>query len=138
MLIKISEAKQITNPLDVAKILQKILKAENKIDREKEHYWVVGLNTKNIIKYIELVNLGILNFVVTAPREIFRMAIYQGVAQIITAHNHPSGDVIPSKEDIQFAQKLVEAGKIIEIEVIDSLIITENDYLSFKEKGLIK
>lgn len=75
MEIQVREKIQITNPEKVFRIMQNILKSENEIDRDKEHFWVIGLNAKNVIKYIELVSLGILDASLVHPREIFRLAI---------------------------------------------------------------
>jgi len=138
MEIKLSEKVKITNPQEIAKIFQQILKSENQIDQEKEHFWVVGLNARNIIKYLELVSLGTLNSNLVHPREVFRLAIFKGVAQIIIGHNHPSGEPEPSEDDLEITARLKKAGKIIGIEVVDHIIITDdNNYVSFKDKGLI-
>ena len=138
MLIKISEKRKIRKPQQVAELLREILNVENQVDRDKEHFWTIGLDTKNRIKYIELVSLGTLNSSPVHPREVFRMAISQAVAQIVLGHNHPSGDITPSEYDLLITQKLVEAGKIIGIDIIDHIIIADNGYLSFVEEDLIK
>jgi len=137
MKIKGYSKKQISAPEDTAKIFQAILKAENEIDQDKEHFWTIGLNMRNGIKYIELVSLGTLNAALVHPREVFRMAIFEGIAQIILIHNHPSEDIDPSEDDLAIVRRLIEAGKIIGITVTDSLIITENQFFSWKEKGLL-
>lgn len=126
---------KITTPEIAADILRKILKSEEKIDQDKEHFWSIGLNSQNQIQYIELVGLGILGSVQTHPREVFRMAVIKGVAQIITAHNHPSGETEPSEGDRVFIQRLVKAGEIIGIKMIDHVIITlyRGNYTSMKE-----
>lgn len=129
--------KQISDPEDIAKIFQAILKAENEIDQDKEHFWTIGLNVRNGIKYIELVSLGTLNASLVHPREVFRMAIFEGIAQIILIHNHPSGDIDPSEDDLGIIRRIIEAGKIIGITVTDSIIITGDQYFSWKQKGLI-
>ena len=108
---------------DVAKIFRAILAAESEVDRDKEHFWSVGLTTINNIKYIELVSLGVLNMNFVHPREVFRLAILKAVDSIIVCHNHPSGAVQPSPQDEQITTQLVEAGKIIGITVIDHIII---------------
>lgn len=136
MKIKGYSKKQITNPEDISKIFQAILKAENEIDQDKEHFWTIGLNVRNGIKYIELVSLGTLNASLVHPREVYRMAIFEGIAQIILIHNHPSGDIEPSEDDLSIVRRIIEAGKIIGITVTDSIIITDNQYFSWKEKGL--
>ena len=81
--------------------------------------------------------IGTINGSVAHPREIFNLAIKYSAANIIIVHNHPSGAVDPSKEDIKVSQRLKEAGNIIGINLIDSLIIGEDNYTSLKDKGII-
>lgn len=128
----------IREPRDIAKIFSEILKNESIIDREKEHQWTVGLDIRNRIKYIELVSLGTLDLSLVHPRETFRMAIIRGVAKIILVHNHPSGVVEPSEEDIEIKLRLKKSGEILGIKLVDSLIVNEDgDYYSFLGNGLI-
>lgn len=75
MIIAEHTKQKVTNAGAVESILRPILKAEHEVDREKEHFWVIGLNTKNRVKYIDLASLGTLNATLTAPREVFRLAI---------------------------------------------------------------
>jgi DNA repair protein RadC len=138
MLIQIRERKQqINNPVAVADILQSILRSESLLDRDKEHFWTIGLNTRNVVKYVDLVSLGTLNASLIHPREVFRLAVMEGAANIILSHNHPSEDPEPSDEDIRITRRLVEAGKILGIEVLDHIVVTNNNHLSFKAQGLI-
>lgn len=137
MEIKVSEKIQLDSPKKVVEILQKVLKSEDLIDQEKEHFWVIGLNNRNIIKYLELISLGILNANLVHPREVFRLAIMKGVASIIVSHNHPSGDPEPSEDDLEITKRLKKSGEILGIEVLDHLIITNKRFYSFKERGLI-
>jgi DNA repair protein RadC len=138
MIIQLKEHKPaITNDGAVTTILQSILKAESPIDREKEHFWTIGLNTRNVVKYVDLTSLGTLNASLVHPREVFRLAVMKGTASIILGHNHPSGDTEPSDEDIRLTRRLVEAGKILGIEVLDHIIVANNNHLSFKAQGLI-
>ena len=127
--------RRVKTPEQVYKIMIAILEREEKIDQEKEHVWVLGLNTKGLTKYIELVSLGGLNNSLVHPREIFRLAIMEGVASIIVCHNHPSNEVDPSEDDLGMTKRLVQAGKILGIEVLDHVIISADLYLSLKEKG---
>ena len=138
MEIKIAEKITVNNPKNVAEVLQKILKTENLIDQDKEHFWVIGLNTRNVVKYLELVSLGTLDANLVHPREVFRFAVMKAVASVIVAHYHPSGGTEPSADDLAITRRLEEAGKILGIEILDHLIITKNTYYSFKDKGLIK
>ena len=124
----------ITKASDIASIMQNILDKENAIDQDKEHFWVIGLNTRNNIKYIELVSLGTLNTTIVHPREVFRMAIFKGISRLILCHNHPSGNADPSEEDLKLTKRLTYAGEIIGIEVIDHIILGDS-FLSLQEKG---
>ena len=127
----------IIKPEDIAKIFQDILKTEEENDQEKEHFWAIGLTSRKQIKYIELVSLGILNQAIVHARETFRLAIQQNVESIIVAHNHPSKNTEPSPEDIAITRRLVVAGKVLGIEVLDHVIVTKNGYSSLKEKDLL-
>ena len=139
MRIKLREKRVLLCPAETAKVLHTVLKREERNDQLKEHFWVIALDSRNKVKYIELVSLGTLNANLVHPREVFRLAIQKSISQIIISHNHPSGEVDPSQDDLHINKRLVEAGKIIGIEVLDHIIITANfRYLSFKEKGLIK
>ncbi len=124
--------KKITKPGDVAEIFIPLLK-----DELKEKFIVVCLNSANkIIKY-EVISIGNLNSSVVHPREIFKAAIENSSASIILLHNHPSGNTEPSREDISITEKLVDAGKLLNIPVFDHLIIAGNKFTSFVEKRLI-
>ena len=136
MTIKKSMKAPITNPGQVYELFKAVLAAECEVDRNKEHFWSIGLTTRNGVKYIELVSLGTLNAALVHPREVFRFAIMQGVSSIMVVHNHPSGDPEASEDDMRLTRRLVECGRLLGIEVLDSFIIADN-YLSFKERGLI-
>lgn len=123
VLKNISTETKITSPNILARILSDLLKTGDETDREKEHFWVIGLDTQNTIKYIELSSLGILNETVYHPRETYRLAIMKSVNSIIVAHNHPSGNLEPSQADINMTNDLQQAGKILSIKLLDSLII---------------
>ena len=127
----------ITTPEQVYELFRRVLATECRVDRDKEHFWSIGLTTRNSVKYIELVSLGTLNAALVHPREVFRFAIMQGgVSTIMVAHNHPSGNPEPSEDDIRLTKRLVECGRLLGIEVLDSFIIADG-YLSFKERGII-
>jgi DNA repair protein RadC len=129
----------VTDPQAIADVFHSVLNAEPIHDREKEHFWIVGLNTRNNIKYIELVSLGTLNASLVHPREAFRFAVLQGSSSIILAHNHPSDDMNPSEDDLSLTRRLCDAGKILGIEVLDHIIVANNTngYTSFKVRGLM-
>ena len=130
--------KEITCSTNVAEICASILRAENEVDQSKEHLWSIGLNTRNKIKYVELVTLGLLNNTIVHPREVFRMAIMEGVASLIVCHNHPSGSIEASPEDKKKTSELEQAGKIIGITLLDHVIIGGNGkHYSFLDGGLL-
>ena len=138
MLIEIKEKKTIKNSKDISQILRTILNSECHIDQDKEHFWVVGFNCRNVIKYIELVSLGTLSSTLTHPREIFRRAIMQAACSIIVAHNHPSEDPTPSNDDIEITKKVKKSGEILGIKLLDSLVITKDNYISLIEKSIVE
>ena len=129
---------KILNSTDIYNIMQQILLRENKIRRNQEHFWVVGLNNKNKILFVELIGLGTVNRVGANPPDVFRMAIYKLAVQMILVHNHPSGSTEPSKEDLDFTDRMLKVGKLINIEVLDHLVISEEEYTSFADKGIIE
>ncbi len=131
-------SKEIISPkilLNSSKLVAEYLKA--KIGNKKEeHFMIMYFDTRN--KLInEEVSVGTLNASLVHPREVFKKAIKDNVAQIIIAHNHPSGDFKPSEEDISTTKRLIEAGKLVGISVIDHLILTSDKYFSFKENRII-
>ncbi len=125
-------AKKITSPIEVADIFIPLLR-----DELKEQFLVVCLSTANrIIKY-QKISEGSLNSSVVHPREVFKVAIESSAASIILIHNHPSGNPEPSNEDICITRKLVEAGKLLEIQIFDHIIVAGNSFNSFVEKRII-
>lgn len=116
--IKEAKGKKIRIAQDVVKLM------ENEAAIDREAFWVLHLNTQNQIIEKELVSLGTLSCSVVHPREVFKKAILNSAAFIITVHNHPSGNAIPSKEDRGIWKLLNEAGEIIGIKVLDNIIIT--------------
>jgi len=136
MLLNVKEPRTtIDCPEKVSRILSRALKSECHVDRDKEHFWSIGLTTRNRIKYVELVSLGTLNASLVHPRELFRRAIFKAVSSIVVAHNHPSGNDEPSFEDINLTKRLCEAGKIIGIDIVDHVILTPGKHKSFRELG---
>ena len=106
-------------------------------DKKQEYFLCISLNGANEVIRNRVVTVGLLNTNQVHPREVFADAISDRAASIILAHNHPSGVLKPSPNDLAATKQLVDAGKILGIPVLDHLIITKTDFLSFKEKGLI-
>lgn len=101
-----------------------------------EHFAVMLLNIKNRILGFKDVSIGSLSASVVHPREVFNIAVTERAASIILFHNHPSGDPSPSREDIALTKRLVKAGFIMDIPVLDHIVIAGSRFLSFKEEGL--
>jgi len=106
-------------------------------DNKKEHFVVFFLDSRNQEIKRELVSVGSLNANLVHPREVFEPAVRYLAAQIIVAHNHPSGNSEPSEEDLAITKKLVGSGKILGIEIMDHIIVVKDGFFSFKEKKLI-
>lgn len=106
-------------------------------ENKKEHFVVFYLDTRNQIIKREIISIGTLNASLIHPREVFEPAIKYSAAQIIIAHNHPSGDTEPSKEDITISKQLIEAGKILDIEILDHIIVSKGEYKSLKTLNLL-
>lgn len=104
---------------------------------KKEHFKTVLMDTKNQIIDIVTVSIGNLNSSIVHPREVFVEAVKKSSASMILVHNHPSGDTKPSREDISITERLIEAGDIMGIKVLDHIIIGDGSYLSFKEENII-
>lgn len=125
--------KSIQSPEDAAKIMMDYLKGT-----DREHFVGMYLNAANNLITIHTISIGILNSSLVHPREVFKMACMVNAAAIVVAHNHPSGNIEPSAEDLSITRQLVEAGKILGIPLHDHIIVTEeNGFMSFAERNLI-
>jgi DNA repair protein RadC len=132
------KGKKVSDPNKLAEVMSSILRGEDDIDRDKEHFWVIGLSVKLSILYIELVSLGTLTSALIHPRETFRRAIAKGAASIACVHNHPSGDLEPSSDDLKVTEKLRDAGEIVGIKLTDHIIIAnDGGFMSIKERGIL-
>jgi DNA repair protein RadC len=120
----------------VAKVFQDLLQLEDRIDQEKEHFYVMHLDTRSRVNLVELVSLGTLTASLVHPRETFRRAVMQGSANIIVAHNHPSGEVNPSAEDTKVTKLLFEAGNILGITMVDHVIFSKKMFFSFRDNNV--
>ncbi len=122
----------IHSPNDAAMIVMEEMKR-----LKKENFRIMALNTKNHVVAVETISIGNLNSSIVHPRELFRQAIRHAAAGIILVHNHPSGDSTPSREDLLITERIVEAGKIMGIEVLDHIIVAGDGYLSFREEDIL-
>jgi len=106
-------------------------------DQKKEHFVVFYLDTRNQEIKREIISIGCLNANLVHPREVFEPAVKNLAASVIVAHNHPSGNLEPSQEDIDLTKRLAGAGKLLGIELLDHVIVSKEGFSSFKEKGFI-
>jgi len=124
------KSKELGSPEKVYKLVK------NKLaDYSREHFYLIVLNSRNWS--INEISVGTLSASLVHPREVFAEAIKNKAASIVLVHNHPSGDPEPSEDDLEITKRLVEAGKILGIEVVDHIIVVKNSFFSFKDKGLI-
>lgn len=125
------ERPQVKSPADAANLLMGEMS-----QYEQEHLRTILLDTKNHVLKTHTVYIGSLNMAVIRVAELFREAVRQNCAALIVAHNHPSGDPTPSAEDVQVTRQIVEAGKVLNIDVLDHLVIGQQRWVSLKERGL--
>jgi len=128
---------RVLNGDDLYGIMQRILLRADKIDRDREHFWIVGLSNSNRILFIELIGLGSVNSIIAEPMDVFSFALQKRAVKIVLVHNHPSGQLRASDSDKDNTDKLIQAGNIVDTEIYDHLIITERSYMSFRETGLL-
>jgi len=124
-------SRKIRTPGDIAAWLKPYC------DKKQEHFIVITLNGGNEIINSRVVTVGLLNSSQIHPREVYADAIVERAASLILAHNHPSGNCEPSKEDIAVTRKLIHAGEILGVSVLDHIVFSETGYKSFLEEGLL-
>ena len=125
------ERPKVTSPADAANLLMSEM-----MFLEQEHLRLILLDTRNRVLKTPTIYQGSLNTSVIRLGELFRAAIKENAAAFIVAHNHPSGDPSPSPEDVNVTRQLVQAGKLLDIEVLDHVVIGRQRYVSLKERGL--
>ncbi len=130
--VKFKVSKSITCSRDLY-----ILLYPNFADLQQEEFWIVLLSRANKVIAQQRISVGGISGTVADPKVIFKIGLQHSASSIILAHNHPSGQLAPSNEDIKITRKLVEVGKIMDMQVLDHLIITDEGYLSFSDKGIL-
>ncbi|WP_044641613.1 RadC family protein [Risungbinella massiliensis] len=126
------ERPTIRQPGDAARLLMDEMRFLT-----QEHFYCLYLNMKNQVIAKKCLFVGSLSSSIVHPREVFKEAVLCSAASIICLHNHPSGDTTPSREDLEVTERLIEAGKLMDIEILDHVIIGDQRYYSMNEKGLI-
>jgi DNA repair protein RadC len=122
----------INKPEDIAGIVKDFL-----YHKRQEYFLAVTLDGSGHVIAIRIVTIGLLNHSLVHPREVFRDAILDSCASMIVVHNHPSGSLEPSSQDIAITKQLVDAAQILGISLIDHIIVAKQGHLSFKERGLL-
>ena len=125
----VKQNKKITNASDVFEELKEYR------DKKQEYFLCIYLDGANHICETRIITIGTLNQSLVHPREVFSPAVEHRCASIIVAHNHPSGILSPSSEDIKVTQRLKESGKLLGIELLDHVIFTKDDFISLKDEN---
>ncbi|MDD5615028.1 MAG: DNA repair protein RadC [Candidatus Methanoperedens sp.] len=120
------------SPEDVYRLLYPHMR-----EKKKETFIELCLDTKNQVLRQDVISIGSLSANIVHPREVFKTALLESAAHIIVVHNHPSGDPTPSREDIEITKRLLEAGKLIGVDLLDHVIIGDGRHFSMKEAGHI-
>ena len=121
-------------PIDAARTARELIGD----DLDREVFGILLVNTRNRVTAMHIVSVGTLSGAFVHPREVFKAAILGNAAAIILFHNHPSGDPDPSREDRELTRRLIDAGRILGIDVLDHVVLgDEGRYFSFKERGLL-
>lgn len=124
-----SSAQSITGPKELCALLKR-----RACSLDRENFWVVHLDVRNVPLSFETISVGTISSTIVHPRETFKSAILLGASSIICAHNHPSGNLEPSDEDIELTKRLVKVGELVGIQVLDHVIITSlGSYTSLRE-----
>ena len=126
------KGKPVQSPEEAYSSMQEKLRG-----KKKEHFYVLCLDTRNRVNNKRQVSIGNLDSSIVHPREVFKDAISSLASAVIFVHNHPSGDLEPSAEDINLTKRLVEAGELLGIPVLDHIIVADKGYISLKSRNLI-
>lgn len=126
-----TERPRINGPQDAADLLTPFLAS-----LDHEEMWVVLLDTRNRVKSLVLLYKGSVNSTQVRVGEVFRQAVAENSPAILVAHNHPSGDPSPSPDDVTMTRSIVQAGKLLDVDVIDHLVVCQERFVSLKERGL--
>lgn len=121
----------------LSSVKETVAQLANLRGKQKEYFVVLYLNARKQLIHKEIVSIGALTETLAHPREVFEPAIRLFASSVVLAHNHPSKNMEVSEADIKLTEKLIQSGTILDVEVLDHIIVTDNGYISFKEKGLL-
>lgn len=125
------EVNQIFNPSNAVKLIKDFIGPS-----DREHAVLIGLDVRNKVCFIHTLSIGTISASYLHPREIFKTALLGNAASIILGHNHPSGNITPSTEDIEVTRRVRDAGEMMGIELLDHLIVGDDNHYSMKEAGI--
>ena len=128
------ESLSMNCPEDISRMLQELLHMDKLAE---EHCYMIALNSSCRILGMFLISKGTVTESLVSPREVFMRAVLIGAVQIILCHNHPSGNAVPSEDDLKLTERIKEVGKLLNIRLADHIIIGKDRYLSFKESALL-
>lgn len=126
-----NDSPRVGSPADIAKLYMPEMSGY-----DREHMRIVLLNTKNQVVGADDLYIGSVNAALVRPAEVFATAVRRNLPAVMVVHNHPSGDPTPSPEDIRLTGQLVEAGKVLDVEVVDHIVIGQGRYVSMRERKL--
>jgi DNA repair protein RadC len=137
MIIELKEKQKLSVGCSnlVYKLIWTVIQSMQPFDQGKEHLFAIGVNRAFRILYLDWISMGSVSGTVAEPREVFRTAVLQGASSLILVHNHPSGNFKPSNEDKKVTETMVNAGKILHINVVDHIIVSSDGYYSFADEG---
>ena len=137
VILRDDEKIQVKCAGDLFGVMRNILDREEEIDKDREHFWVVGLNAGNWILFVELISLGTVKATVVDPMDVFSFALQKRAVKVIMVHNHPSTNLTPSENDKDLTDRMIQVGKIVDTPVLDHLIISLETYMSFLDDELM-
>jgi DNA repair protein RadC len=129
---EVREKKKISNSTDAYRVFDPVLR-----DLEHEEFWIILLNRANLLTDLRMISKGGVSGTVVDPKMIFHEALLTKSSGIILGHNHPSANPRPSEKDLQLTKKIKEAGKFLEITVLDHIIIAGSSFYSFADEGTL-
>lgn len=127
------DGRHCLSPADAAGLVRRFIGA----GEPRENFVALLLDSRHRAMALDRVSVGILNSTPVHPREVFRAAIVAGAAAIILAHNHPSGDVVPSGDDLAATRRLIEVGKLVGIEILDSIVVGDVGHYSMRQASAV-
>lgn len=128
----------IQSSADIFQLIQPILRRSSKLDRDREHLWILCLDASQTVQHLELLGLGTQRTVLIDPKEVYNLALLKRASSIVVIHNHPSGRLKPSHADKVATEKLIAASQSLNIKLLDHLIISDDNYFSFLDEGVFE